>query len=146
MDSRDFPIIPSKARGILSLDFQHSHASSQDVGTENQGFPWNDQIQGFLGFGLVQAALKALDLCQDFARVPFPNAQSIPDLPPTLPFKVTSSPKSMTSSGIISFFMNRNLAPTRNPDYFSGEEKEKWLSRKIPDFEPSSFCRWNFAE
>lgn len=118
------------------------------------GFQWIPSNPRFFRNTLIFQAFLSVFCHSSFSRCPIHSYGTWMELPPaTLPSEVTSSPVSMTSFGIISFLMNQSSIPTRNPDYFSGEEKGwergKWFSRKTSDqadFEPPSFCHWSFAE
>lgn len=111
-------------------------------------------MQDFLGITLFFRFFFCRILPGFLSRHPTRSYGMWTELPPaTLPSEVTSSPVSMTSFGILSFLINQNSIPTRNPDYFSAEEKGwergKWFSRKTldqADFEPPSFCHQSFAE
>lgn len=119
---QSFSHFPQKPMWNPVLGF--SPQGYQTLGTLNQEFPWNAQIQGFLGFDLVWAAPKAWDL-SGFSQGPFSQCPTHSygmwmDLPPTLPFEGTSS-------CVHDFLRNCSLLnepkliPTRNPNYFSGE-------------------------
>lgn len=150
-----FPNFSSNTWGIPSLDFHPRMSNPWD--TEPRiSLEWpNPGVSGIWpGPGCTEGFGSLSGFCpSSFSQCPIHSYGTWMDLPPTLPFEAPSSPVSMTSSRMISFFMNQNSIPTWNPDYSSGEEKGwergKWISRKIldpADFRPLSFCHWNFTD